>query len=96
MSAKSDEISEEKVRQLLFEADEFAIILKRGRRYVTYINPEYKKMPIEITDECVAKLVVERCRQRFEFDTTGNLVCEYKLMQDIKMLVQRGMFLYTV
>ncbi len=96
MSFKDAQISEEKLRELLFCAEEFEMVLRKGREYVVYINPKLKEEPRAVIDECVARLVIERCRQRFEFDFTGNLGSERKLMQDIKRFVQQGRFLCIV
>ncbi len=89
-------LCEEKLAELLFLQNEFDIIVKKGREYVKRINPRFKeKEAIEI-DGCVLRLVLEKCRERYCFDTTGKLNTEYDLLCDVKRFVVTGRFLCVV
>lgn len=96
MERKTESISDEKIKELLFYSSEFEIVLKKGREYVCRINPKLKDGPRIVIDEFVSKLVIEKCQQRFRFDSTGTLNTEYDVLKDVKRFVVLGRFLRIV
>ena len=90
------DLCEDKLACLLFTQGEFEIIVRKGREYVKRINPKYKEKEISQIDGCVLRLVLEKCRERYCFDTTGELNTEYDLLADVKRFVMTGRFLCMV